>query len=140
MFLGGAVVYSNDLKTNVLGVKPQTLKEFGAVSFETAREMAKGLLDPKLPVGMTKPDVAVSVTGIAGPGGGVDGKPVGTVFVGVAATSGFEAVYRFRFHGDRNAVRNRTAFKALELLWDWLAYGEIATDLLYSLVDYKIYS
>lgn len=148
-FIGGAVVYSNELKVNILGVKPATLKDFGAVSYETAREMAKGLLDAKLPVGALKPDLALSVTGIAGPGGGIakegiqgnDGtidKPVGTVFIGVAGLGG-EAVYQFRFHGDRNSVRNRTAFKALELLWDWLSYGEIAADLLYSLVDYKIY-
>lgn len=148
VFLGGAVSYANALKANILGVKPETLERFGAVSFETAYEMARGLLDPALPVGAARPDVALSVTGIAGPSGGslpgtrenADGKqkPVGTVFIGLAG-AGLDSVYRFQFHGDRSGVRSRTAAKALEILWDAAAYGEVRTDLLYSLADFKIY-
>lgn len=75
---GGVVSYSNNVKERVLGVRAETLSSFGAVSVETAREMAEG-------VGrITGADISVSVTGIAGPGGGSEDKPVGTVCFGVS--------------------------------------------------------
>lgn len=77
VFSGGVVTYSNEMKTRFLGVKKETLAAHGAVSHETAYEMAKGLLEA------TGADVGVSLTGIAGPGGGSAEKPVGLVYVGV---------------------------------------------------------
>lgn len=77
VFAGGVVTYSNEMKMRLLGVKEETLAAHGAVSHETAYEMAKGLLE------LTGADVGVSLTGIAGPGGGSAEKPVGLVYVGV---------------------------------------------------------
>jgi nicotinamide-nucleotide amidase len=78
VFLGGAVTYSNDLKESVLGVENETLYQFGAVSQQTVQQMAEGALR------QFKSDYAVAVTGIAGPGGGTNDKPVGTVWIAVA--------------------------------------------------------
>ncbi|HWJ02674.1 MAG TPA: competence/damage-inducible protein A, partial [Verrucomicrobiae bacterium] len=89
-YLGGFNTYSNDLKVKLLGVNRDTLDTFGAVSAETAREMATGARTN------TGADIAVSVTGIAGPGGGSDAKPVGLVFVGLATPDSTEA-YQFNF-------------------------------------------
>ncbi len=77
VFSGGVVTYSNEMKMKLLGVKEETLAAHGAVSHETAHEMAKGLL------ALTGADIGVSLTGIAGPGGGSDEKPVGLVYVGL---------------------------------------------------------
>lgn len=78
VFWGGVVSYDNIVKMNVLGVKKETLDEHGAVSFETAREMALGVKKA------CSTDIGISTTGIAGPGGGTRGKPVGTVYIGIA--------------------------------------------------------
>ncbi len=103
---GGIVSYSNGIKHAVLGVRTQTLDRYGAVSEETACEMARGAR-VKLSV-----DVAVSVTGIAGPGGAEPGKPIGTVWIGLSHS---EMTYAkvFHFDGDRDAVRNQTVYNAL---------------------------
>ena len=77
VFAGGVVTYSNQMKIKLLGVKEETLKSCGAVSHETAYEMVKGLAE------LTGADIGVSLTGIAGPGGGSEEKPVGLVYVGV---------------------------------------------------------
>lgn len=108
-FLQGAVTYSNESKINRLGVRQSTLESHGAVSEEVAREMAEGM---RLLAGS---DYAVSVTGIAGPGGGTEEKPVGLVYIGVADEDGV-VVKRARFSGDRDVVRVRTANTALYLL------------------------
>ncbi len=76
-FIGGFVVYSDELKKDILGVDDRTLEEHGAVSYQCAYEMVKGTID------LTKADLALSVTGIAGPTGGSEEKPVGTVFIGL---------------------------------------------------------
>lgn len=76
VFFGGVVSYDNSVKENVLGVKNDTLKNFGAVSYQTAIEMAKGVRT------LMKTDIGISTTGIAGPGGGSKEKPVGTVYIG----------------------------------------------------------
>ncbi len=89
VFWGSVVCYDNSVKENILGVKPDTLKIFGAVSEETAREMALGLLKN------LNLDLAVSITGIAGPGGGSEEKPVGTVCLGIADKNGI-STERFR--------------------------------------------
>lgn len=116
VFCGGWVTYSNEMKVRELGVREATLAAHGAVSAQTAREMAEGALGRAAAAG-----VAVSVTGIAGPSGGSDDKPVGTVFVGIAQRGGTTVVRRFLFPGDRASVRHFTAnvalaFVRLELL------------------------
>jgi nicotinamide-nucleotide amidase len=109
VFLGGAVTYSDDVKTTILGVDPSLLSTFGAVSDAVARSMAAGALDA------TGADLAVSVTGIAGPDGGSDDKPVGTVWFGLAGPEGVTAQMR-RFNGDRASIRERSVMTALDLL------------------------
>ena len=109
-FLGGVVAYSNTLKQSLLGVLPSTLAAHGAVSESTAREMAIGALET------LGGQVAVAVTGIAGPDGAQPGKPVGTVWFGWAWRDGDEIETRVAletFSGDREAVRRQTVARAL---------------------------
>ena len=109
-YRGGAVVYSNALKESMLGVRSETLGSYGAVSRETADEMARGAL---LCLGG---DVALAVTGIAGPDGGTPDKPVGTVWFGWAwrSASGVEARTALEtFGGDRDSVRRQSVARAL---------------------------
>jgi nicotinamide-nucleotide amidase len=108
-FLGGVVSYSNTLKEKFLSVKPQTLEKFGAVSAETAQEMALGIRD------YTHSDFGVSITGIAGPDGGSQEKPVGLVYIGLATPEGIEA-NKFQFHGGRDSIRQLSVQAAL----DWV--------------------
>ncbi|WP_088225355.1 competence/damage-inducible protein A [Desulfosporosinus sp. FKB] len=105
-YLGGVVSYSNSLKQQLLGVNEKTLQEFGAVSEETAREMAEGIRRK------SGSDLAISATGIAGPDGGSDLKPVGLVYIGFASA---EKVYakKFQFYGERESVRQLTVQAAL---------------------------
>jgi nicotinamide-nucleotide amidase len=105
-----AVVYSNASKTNVLGVNDDTLRAFGAVSHEVAVDMVRGVLR------VSGADLGVSVTGIAGPGGGTDDKPVGTVWIGVGNRSGNVYARRFLFRGDRERVRVMSAYTALHMV------------------------
>jgi nicotinamide-nucleotide amidase len=106
---GGIVSYANAVKESALGVPRALLEAHGAVSAEVARAMAEGALEA---LGV---DVALSTTGVAGPGGGSEEKPVGTVFVAVLARDG-GIVRRLRIPGDRAAVRDRTTTAALHLL------------------------
>ena len=108
-FLGGIVAYANDIKRDVLGVPPATLAAFGAVSAETALAMAQGARR------LLHTSLAAAVTGIAGPGGGTDAKPVGLVFVAVAGPGG-ETTERFVFAGDRDAIRAQACEAVLRLL------------------------
>jgi nicotinamide-nucleotide amidase len=108
-FLGGVVAYSDEMKTTALGVDPSLLATFGAVSDVVAREMAAGVRD------VSGADLAVSVTGVAGPDGGSAEKPVGTVWFGMAGPDGVTAQMR-RFPGDRHTVRERSVVTALDLL------------------------
>lgn len=113
VFMGSAVTYSNDAKADILGVSRQTLVDHGAVSIETAREMALGAAR------IYRSDYSVSVTGIAGPGGAVPGKPVGTVCI--AVSDGCRTVAsRFLFEGDRDRVRESTVCEALSMLHDMM--------------------
>jgi len=107
-FDAGVVTYSNEQKHKLIGVKTETLEQFGAVSQETALEMCKGVKE------LTNADIGVSVTGIAGPGGGTPEKPVGTVWIGVCSNNTHNAL-KFLFEGNRDEVRSQTAEKALEL-------------------------
>ncbi len=108
IFDRGFVTYSNQSKTDMLGVSPLTLDKFGAVSSETATEMAKGALEK------SQADIAISVTGIAGPSGGTTEKPVGLVYIGFARRGGEVFASKNLFHGDRQAIRFATAKTALE--------------------------
>ena len=108
-FLGGFITYSDALKTELLGVTPETLKEFGAVSPETAEAMAVGART------RTASTYAIAITGIAGPAGGTEQKPVGLVYVAVADAAGTLVVNR-QFLADRQRVRVFTTQMALDLL------------------------
>lgn len=111
----GFVTYSNQAKQDMLGVRPETLAKFGAVSEATVREMAAGAL------ARSQAQVAVAVSGIAGPGGGAAEKPVGTVCVGWAVKGGEPIVRTEHFSGDRSAVRAQTVTCALQGILDVLA-------------------
>src|SRR5499425_1045222 len=113
----GFVTYSNDAKRAMLGVKATTLATFGAVSKETATQMAVGALE------RAGVDLAVAITGIAGPGGATPGKPVGLVHFAVAARDG-RIVHREQRYGaiGRTAVRERSVVEALRMLLE-LARG-----------------
>ena len=108
-FMEGAVTYSNDAKVRTLGVSQETLEKYGAVSGETAQEMATGMRN------RAGTDYAISVTGIAGPDGGSEEKPVGTVWFGLADKDGVKATKVF-FPGDRYLIRWRSSQAALDLL------------------------
>ena len=109
MFRGGVVAYADDVKARELGVPDETLETHGAVSAETAAAMAAGARERLVA------DVAVAVTGIAGPGGGTAEKPVGLVFLHASGPDGEEA-RRFEFPGERDWIRTRAAVAALHLL------------------------
>lgn len=109
VFKEGAVTYSNEAKMKRLGVKEETLNNFGAVSEETAREMAEGIARE------AKTDIGISTTGIAGPGGGTEEKPVGLVYIGLCI-KGNVIVEKFNFTGDREAVRKKATMNALNIL------------------------
>jgi nicotinamide-nucleotide amidase len=109
VFRGGVVAYSDDVKEAELGVPRSVLEEHGAVSADAARAMADGA---RKRLGA---DVAVSVTGIAGPGGGTEEKPVGLVYLHAAGPDGDEA-RRIDLPGDREMIRGRAAAAALHLL------------------------
>jgi nicotinamide-nucleotide amidase len=114
VMFGGVVAYSNEAKTRLLGVSHAVLDRHGAVSAECARAMALGARDR---FGST---LALSTTGIAGPGGGSEAKPVGTVYFGVATESGAWAFHR-QFAGDRAVVRTKACVYALDIVRRHLA-------------------
>lgn len=109
VYKGGVICYTNWVKENILGVPGDVLEKFGAVSEPVAKAMAEGVRN------LLKADVAVSVTGLAGPGGDDYGNPVGTVCIGYADESNSFSK-TFRFEGDREAVRQQTVAKALEIV------------------------
>ena len=106
--------YSNELKTRLLGVDNKLIAEYGAVSKQVAREMVKGGVE------CTGSQVAVSVTGIAGPDGGTEEKPVGTVYFAVSL-NGTITDYHFTFSGNRKEIQEITAQTALDLVRNTLA-------------------
>ena len=115
VFECAVTVYSNEFKKKLLGVREETLAEFGAVSEQTAREMASGVL------GLSGADIAISVTGIAGPSNEGTTKPVGTVCIGVATLEKCYAT-TFVFAGSRAEIRKMAAKMALNM-----AYSELGT-------------
>jgi len=112
-FLGGIVSYSNEAKEQLLGVGHSTLETHGAVSEATAIEMARGARRA------FSADIAVSVTGIAGPGGGTPEKPVGLVWIGLSAREG-ERTQQFIWDQDREGNKAESAEAALRMVWDYL--------------------
>jgi hypothetical protein len=112
-FLEGAVTYSNIAKIHQLGVPEKTLEEFGAVSSEVAADMATGIRK------VANSDLGLAVTGIAGPDGGSEEKPTGTVYISLAAPDGCWTE-RFQFNGDRDEVRNLATRTSLDLLRRYL--------------------
>jgi nicotinamide-nucleotide amidase len=119
VFRGGIVAYENDVKLAPLGVAEETLAAHGAVSAETAAAMAEGAQKA------LRADVAVAVTGIAGPGGGTPEKPVGLVNL-CAAGPGREVARELHLPGDREAIRRRATAAALHLLRELLAQSRHA--------------
>lgn len=111
----GFVTYTNQAKSDLVGVPADLLEMHGAVSAEVAAAMAKGGL------ARSESHVCVSVTGIAGPGGATETKPVGLVFVGCAGTGGDARVERFVFSGDRASVRAQSVTEAFRLAREMLA-------------------
>ena len=109
VFMGGVIAYSNNIKSKLLGVKKDTLDSKGAVSKETAKEMAVLTLEK------FKVDYAVSITGIAGPDGGSKSKPVGLVYVGIATKKDVQ-VKKYQFRGGRDAIKLRTSQAALNMI------------------------
>jgi len=110
----GAVCYSDRSKTEMLGVPAELIAQRGAVSKEVAAAMARGIRE------RANVSVGLSVTGIAGPGGGTETKPVGLVYIGLDDGTGRPITQEFRFHGDRNVIKQRSSQAALDLLRRWL--------------------
>ncbi|GBQ31852.1 CinA family protein [Gluconacetobacter sacchari] len=113
MVEGGFVTYSNGMKSALLGVPPMLLVRHGAVSAEVAASMARGAL-----AHAPDADLAVSITGIAGPGGGTMEKPVGLVWFGAIRRDGEGSTISRHFTGDRAAIRRQAVEQALDLLAD----------------------
>lgn len=109
VFMEGVVTYSNEAKMRLLGVRQETLETFGAVSRETAQEMAEG------GVKMSGSDICVAITGLAGPGGGTDKKPVGLVFM-ACCLKGRTEIREYHFKGNRDKIREQSMMKALDLV------------------------
>ncbi len=115
-FERGVVTYSNNAKMEILGVKSETLKEHGAVSRETALEMVEGIKK------LSNTDYGLAITGIAGPTGGTEEKPVGTVFIALSTPQKSE-VFKYRFIGDREKIKWQSSQQALYHLWKHLKNG-----------------
>ena len=109
VFAGGVISYANEVKRDVLGVKAETLATAGAVSSETAAQMAEGVRK------LLKTDLAVSLTGIAGPDGGSDEKPVGLVWFALATKDGVRTEKAI-FPGERASIREQAVVHALGML------------------------
>lgn len=113
-YIGGVVAYAYQAKTALLGISQEFLLAHGAVSSETAVAMARGIRE------RLGTDIAVAVTGILGPGGGMPNKPVGLVYIGLATPEG-DSFKRFNWDGDRASNKRSSVSAALELLRSYLA-------------------
>jgi len=113
VFLGGIIAYSDEIKSKILGVRKETLKKFGAVSAQTAKEMAQRIREK------TNADIGTSITGIAGPGGATKGKPVGLVFMHISTKNHENGIYKI-FPGDRNIIKTRSENFCLNLIREHL--------------------
>jgi nicotinamide-nucleotide amidase len=110
---GGVVSYANRIKTEWLGVRPETLERYGAVSRECVQEMLEGALQ------MAKSDCAIAVSGIAGPTGGTVDKPIGTVYIGIQIPEQ-SVIHHCSFNGDRLSIQDQSVRFAIETLFDLL--------------------
>lgn len=113
-FAGGFVTYSNEMKTKLLGVPEEVFINHGAVSAECALAMAEGALK------VSEADVAVSITGIAGPGGGTAEKPVGLVYMGFAVKGQNATSKKCNFNGDRLSIRKQCVEEALKRITEFV--------------------
>lgn len=118
IYKGGVNAYSNEMKMDLLGVSKETLKSYGAVSEQCAREMAQGVLN------LTKSDIALSVTGIAGPGGGSVEKPVGLVYIALA-TKQQCWVNKMNLWGERSRIRTNAVLHTLDMIRRYLSGLEL---------------
>jgi PncC family amidohydrolase len=116
-YMGSVTAYAYEAKVRLLGVRWETLERYGAVSKETVVEMARGARRA------LAADIGLSVSGIAGPGGGTPEKPVGTTWIGLSAP-GTEEAWRYHWPGDRLQVKELSAERALQLLVDYLEAEE----------------
>jgi PncC family amidohydrolase len=120
-YMGSVTAYAYEAKVRMLGVRWETLEKYGAVSKETVIEMARGVRKA------LAADIGLSVSGIAGPGGGTPEKPVGLTWIGLSAADTDEA-WEHIWHGDRLQVKEQTADQALRLLVDYLSDSTAALD------------
>jgi len=118
-FLGGFITYSYESKERWLGVAHSTLAQFGAVSRETVQEMARGVRNALSEQTRFEKIIGISISGIAGPGGGTPEKPVGTVWIGISGADKEEAVI-CHFNGDRGEVKTQSVEKAMDMLIAYL--------------------
>jgi PncC family amidohydrolase len=118
-YLGSVTAYAYEAKERLLGVQPQTLAQFGAVSPQTALEMARGVRQALSPDFGLEHVIGISITGIAGPGGGMPGKPVGLVWIGMSSPDG-EWAWEHHWQGGRLENKELSAQRALELLLEYL--------------------
>ncbi len=109
VFWGGFITYANEAKVTALGVCEATLEKAGAVSEEVILQMLQGALEK------SGAALAVAVSGIAGPGGGTEDKPVGTVWIGASLSGGETSVRKFLFQGNRSEIRRDTVINALDM-------------------------
>ncbi len=113
-YAGGIIAYSNEAKINILGVSPETIRNYGAVSEECAREMVMGV------VKIFRANVGIAITGIAGPSGGTPEKPVGTVYIAYYL-QGHVTAERVFFTGSRIEIKEKIVDHALEKLFDMVS-------------------
>jgi PncC family amidohydrolase len=122
-YLGSVTAYANEAKIRLLGVRPETIEMYGAVSGETVVEMARGIRQ------LLGAEVGIAVSGIAGPSGGSPEKPVGTVWIGLSVSPGIgpdhevDKAWCYLWRGDRLQVKEQSAQQALQLIVDFLRNG-----------------
>ena len=110
-FKGGIIAYQNDIKIKILGVDEQAILQYTEVSAEVVKQMAEGVRKSFLA------DYSIATSGYAGPSGGTNDNPIGTVFIAISSASGVD-VERFVFSGDRQSIINQASEKAVSLLYD----------------------
>ena len=110
-FKGGIIAYQNDIKIKILGIDEQAILQYTEVSTEVVKQMAEGVRKSFLA------DYSIATSGYAGPSGGTNNNPIGTVFIAISSVSGVD-VARFIFSGDRKSIVNQASEKAVSLLYD----------------------